>query len=52
MSNKGERNTSSENSQTSVIKAIFNLSLTPYTERSIRRVGVDVDVDVRGKHAR
>jgi hypothetical protein len=38
--NKDEENTSSENSQTSVIKAISNLSLTPHTERSIRRVGV------------
>jgi hypothetical protein len=46
MPNKGERNTLSENSQTSVIKAISNLSLTPHTERSIRRVGV------RGKHVR
>jgi hypothetical protein len=38
MPNKGERNTSSENSQTSVIKTIFNLSLTFYIERGIRRV--------------
>jgi hypothetical protein len=44
MPNKGERDTSSENSQTSVIKAIPNLSLTPHTERGIRRV--------EGEHAR
>jgi hypothetical protein len=42
--NKGERDTSSENSQTSVIKAISNLSLIPHIKRGIRRVG--------GEHAR
>jgi hypothetical protein len=40
MPNKGEGNTSSENSQTNVIKIIPNLSLTLHTERGIRRVGV------------
>jgi hypothetical protein len=45
MPNKGERD-SSENSQTGVIKTISNLSFTPHTERSIRRV------DVGEKHAR
>jgi hypothetical protein len=39
MPNEGEEDTPSENSQTGVIKAISNLSLTPYTERGIRRVG-------------
>jgi hypothetical protein len=48
MLNEGERDTSSENSQTSVIKAISNLSLTPYAKRGIRRV----DVDVEKIHAR
>jgi hypothetical protein len=38
MPNKGEGDTLSENSQTGVIKAISNFSLTPYTERGIRRV--------------
>jgi hypothetical protein len=41
MPNKGERNTSSENSQTSVIKTISNLSLTLYIKRGIRRVNVE-----------
>jgi hypothetical protein len=41
MTNKGEKDTSSENSQTSVIKAISNLNLTLYTERGIRRVDVE-----------
>jgi hypothetical protein len=44
MPNEGEGDTPSENGQTSVIKAISNLSLTPHTERSIRRAG--------GEHAR
>jgi hypothetical protein len=39
MPNEGEGDTPSENSQTGVIKAISNLSLTPYTKRGIRRVG-------------
>jgi hypothetical protein len=38
MPNKGEGDTSSENSQTGVIKAIFNLSFTLYIKRGIRRV--------------
>jgi hypothetical protein len=38
MPNKGEGDTPSENSQTGVIKAISNLSLTPYIKRGIRRV--------------
>jgi hypothetical protein len=46
MPNKGERDTSSENSQTSVIKAISNLSLTSYAKKGIRRV------DVGREHAR
>jgi hypothetical protein len=46
MHNEGERDTSSENSQTNVIKTISNLSLTPHTKRGIRRVGV------RKEHAR
>jgi hypothetical protein len=44
--NKDERDTSSENSQTNIIKVISNLSLTSHTKRDIRRVGVGE------KHAR
>jgi hypothetical protein len=38
MPNKGEGDTPSENSQTGIIKAISNFSLTFYTKKGIRRV--------------
>jgi hypothetical protein len=39
MPNEGEGDTLSENSQTGAVKAIFNLSFTPYTKRSVQSAG-------------